>query len=985
MLCVLIKKTFRRLNHLKPISTKQRILNKLKLAASALLLVIASLLPTVTAAAKQSVLVSPTVNFTLDNVLLTPSADSQTLSFTLNLTNQSGSSVDLNQYGLRVLDKEGNKYSVQMVEKASARVLTHQIQGFKYAAQVPNNISIGQLRVNLFAWDAKSATFMRDLGSLDAAGGAAVNPTNPTKPVVLNLHNLNVALPSNTMASFELIRSFTVLKDDAWMVYSDVMVENLSNQAFQLPTNLLLNLRNETNQSVPASNVVGANQKILPKQRILLTFQASLTNLDKTNHLSLELLKKAASDSTDPSLLGSFAIDNSYQDTQVGSVLTYTTKSVNALSMIANRALYTFKTFGNEIEAEFTLKNEGDTVLTVPVLSGNFQVKGSTLSIAASETDTHPDILAPNQSSVYHFTAQFPKATDPSSIELVVNEKLSAGVSKPINVIHLPESGMQAADDGFIETTAFDMKNFDTALSKYSMLAFQVIRSYHSVSNRIPTINMEVVAKNQSTNTVKLPTSLAYTLYDSNHLSYPTTALSGADQSILPHQSIQFTLQASIGEKNSSHQYSLQFAKKSDTTSELVPVNDAFDLSSSFSNPQANRLLNTSVGKLGIKLISTYRLSTDGADDTLVSEVEIQNLDSKMITLPSVAANSIYGGYRINDLDAQGKVIQIQSSSNLYPNQKTSLYIYTKIPYTSTEIIGNVYLGNGTWNAQTSAWTQTNEWTELPYTLNDVKMGSIGFNTEWMIDDPGRTSVGQIVDSQMYDINSQKMLAVRILQTNKEQRNGSIVPYTGYIANADGSVLALKTTDDAAATPKMSKDGLSLTTLWTVLPGGSSTENQQFIFGQKLNEDAFAAPLQYAFTPSAIAASSSVSNVSVYPYTLSVQNAKLATTSNGAGANTVLGYNINFDYAISKALNASGSVKNRSLEFTLTDNNSKIIKTWSSGLEGTDALKTGVNKLSFTNADIPDLATFISYARQINVYEKFEGGTRLLGSVSVNL
>jgi hypothetical protein len=451
----------------------------------------------------------------------------------------------------------------------------------------------------------------------------------------------------------------------------------------------------------------------------------------------------------------------------------------------------------------------------------------------------------------------------------------------------------------------------------------------------------------------------------------------------MPHQSIQFTLQAAIGEKNSNIQYSLQFAKKSDITSELAPMNEAFDLSSSFSNLQANSLLNTSIGKLGVKLISTYRLSTDGADDTLMSEVEIQNLDSKMITLPSLAANSIYGGYKINDLDAQGKVVQIQSSSNLYPNQKTSLYIYTKIPYTSSETTGYIYFGNGTWNAQTLAWTQINVWTELPYTLNVSKIGSIDLNTEWMMDDPGRTSIGQIVDSQIYDVNSQKMLAVRILQSNKELRNGSIVPYTGYLTNADGTVLALKTTDDSAATTKMSKDGLSITTLWTVLPIGSSTVNQQFIFGQKLTEDAFASPVQYAFTPSTIAASSSVSNVSVYPYSLTVQNAKLALTSTGAGANTVLGYDINYDYTISKVLNAAGAVKSRSLVFTLTDNNSKVVKTWSSELDGTNALKTGANKLSFTYADIPDLATFISYSRQLNVYEKFEDGTRLLGSVSV--
>jgi hypothetical protein len=245
--------------------------------------------------------------------------------------------------------------------------------------------------------------------------------------------------------------------------------------------------------------------------------------------------------------------------------------------------------------------------------------------------------------------------------------------------------------------------------------------------------------------------------------------------------------------------------------------------------------------------------------------------------------------------------------------------------------------------------------------------------------------LGQVVDSQIYDFNNQKMLAVRILQTNKEARNGSIVPYTGYLANVDGTILALKTTDDSSTTTKMSKEGSAITTLWTVLPTGFSTDNQQVVFGQKLNAESFVSPLKYTFISSTEAASNgSISNVAIYPYTLSAQNAKLALTSTGTGANSVIGYNINFDYAITKALDAAGSVTNRSLVFKLLDSSGTVIKTWDKTLEGTDAWTTGAHKLSIIYSDIPDLTAFIS-SRQLNVYEKFEGGTRLLGSIPVSL
>ena len=117
---------------------------------------------------------------------------------------------------------------------------------------------------------------------------------------------------------------------------------------------------------------------------------------------------------------------------------------------------------------------------------------------------------------------------------------------------------------------------------------------------------------------------------------------------------------------------------------------------------------------MGITLQSTYRLASQSGNDVLMSEVQVQNLDNKVITLPTAA--SFYGGYMLGDFDAQGTVVNLQTSAVLAPNQTTSVYIYTQIPYTTPMAAGYLYLGDGTYNAQTSLWTQTHEWTELPFT-----------------------------------------------------------------------------------------------------------------------------------------------------------------------------------------------------------------------------------------------------------------------------
>lgn len=551
--------------------TQTSLIRKLTLAASALILIAASILTTGAEAAKQGIFVNATVYFTLDNALLTAGSTTQTFTFTLNLINQSNAAINLNQYGVRVLDKDGNKYSAQLVEKASARVQAKQTESFKYTAQVPGNITLNQLSVNLFAWDNTTAAFMRNLGSLDASTATMTKAVSSTQKTLLNLSTIDPTLPASSTTSFELIRSYKVLKNDIWYVYSDMMVENLSDKAIKLPADLVFNLRDSSAQSTSASIISEANQTIPSKQLSLITLQGSLANLDSSGKLSLDIAKKSAA-STDTSLLGSFSIDDSYTESEIGSSILYTTKLTNALNMIANRTEYTYLPDSNEISVDYTLVNEGQTTQALPKLSAVYQVSGSTLAIAVVDKETHPLTLAAKQSITYHFSAELPKATDTGTVELVVMEKAYSGAIKPINLVHLPESFSLEAESGLEETTALDMKGFNAALSKDSMLSFQVIRSYHTNTDGNALINIEVLAKNQSTGTLKLPATLAYTLADNENLAYPATILSGGEQSIMPHQSIEFTLQAAIGVDDKSKQYSLQLVKKVKQQQTQVPI-----------------------------------------------------------------------------------------------------------------------------------------------------------------------------------------------------------------------------------------------------------------------------------------------------------------------------------------------------------------------------------------------------------------------------
>jgi len=389
----------------------------------------------------------------------------------------------------------------------------------------------------------------------------------------------------------------------------------------------------------------------------------------------------------------------------------------------------------------------------------------------------------------------------------------------------------------------------------------------------------------------------------------------------------------------------------------------------------------TSVGRLAFKVNSTYRLMTESGDDVVMSEIEIRNNESKVVTLP--AASALYGGLQIGSYDAPGKAIYLQSSPLLNPGQATTVYVYTKIPY-DTELAGggNVYLGATDTKTTPAAKT---EWIKLPIGAKLSAPAETSLSGEWMINKNGQLSTSKVVESKVYDVGTQKMMAVRILQTNKATRNGSVIPYIGYAADANGNVWTLKTTEE---TVKLGKDGQELTTLWATLPAGVSTDDWRFVFGSKLDADVFTDAQSYAFavSPEAGLTGGQISRASLYPYNITMNNAKLLLNGNGT-------YEVSFDYIQEGQSGISGVSKNRSLQLVLQDYNDETVKSWEYALEKPQAAGTGAltalesgktNKMSIALNAVPDLAALIN-GPKLAVYEKFEGGTRLIGKISLSL
>lgn len=497
-----------------------------------------------------------------------------------------------------------------------------------------------------------------------------------------------------------------------------------------------------------------------------------------------------------------------------------------------------------------------------------------------------------------------------------------------------------------------------------------------------------IVIQNDGSSTIYLP-AISGT-YQNSTTGYSTAAanVTAAPSFLAPGKAAQYRFTGTMPIGSNPASVSLVVSEKKTGSAAALPVGvmklNRANVFGHVMESISGTVVDTSAGALTIRAKQTSRLNME-TEDVLVSELEIENRTSGIIELPT-----LYGGFSIGAFGAEGKVVRIQSSSYLSPGQKTSVYVFSKVPYTLELNEGVVYIGEGKTaagnqsNAANQSVTPVEEWVRISFLLGDEGLKLTPKDQEWTIGDSGRQSIGAIIDSQVFETgNNQKMLAVRILQTGKEKRSGSIVPYTGYFRGADGSIYNVSVTEDSG---RLCNGCAALSTLWVKLPEtmSSSVYDSELIFGQKLEGNIFANGRRFEFLPGTSVSPVSSTNSTgtnvielgpfdLYPYSVSLKNVNIY----GLVAAGTTKYEVSFTYDQGKMYPVAGGNKNRSLLFELRDAKDNIVQSWDIPFEGTGALQNGAAKLT---ADLKGIDVSNMYSPRLYVYEKFEGAKRLLGT-----
>lgn len=447
--------------------TKTRLFSKQKRiwsGALALVLALAMLLPVwgnKAEAGKEGVFLDSNVYYTLEKVQLSAGSEKSSFRFTVELVNDSDYVVDMNQYGVAVRDNGGNRYGVELTEKVSSRVPAHSTKQVKYSAKLPADASLDQLKVEIYAWDMKVSGYIRSIGMLSVA--AAAEAGQSVKPsAIVALGEVDSTYATDALVNFELQRAYHAYAKDNWNVYAEMTVENLGTSSFKLPSALQAGLKNGEGLTFGGTVVYGGDAVLLPHQKTSVVLEFPVGDLSLSGSLSIDFSKKAATTSSGSGSNSSSSGTNGTSTTSSTAAATSTATVLESLSIggfitaynqgelqndSSNRAglsatvesvSVAARADGLYAESVYTLTNDGSKAVSVPALNAFYQAGGSTLTIAAEDSASHPDYLAPGESTSYYYSGVLPIGIDSSAVQLVVMEAKSTSVSVPVFVANLP-------------------------------------------------------------------------------------------------------------------------------------------------------------------------------------------------------------------------------------------------------------------------------------------------------------------------------------------------------------------------------------------------------------------------------------------------------------------------------------------------------------------------------------------------------------------
>ncbi|MCQ6561889.1 hypothetical protein [Paenibacillus mendelii] len=662
--------------------------------------------------------------------------------------------------------------------------------------------------------------------------------------------------------------------------------------------------------------------------------------------------------------LGSVKITNQYQNVVPNNYYYVLRKDNEKLKTSVSQGASLKMGTQKQVQLNYTIENIGFFGSQIPNYQFYLKTKqGYTIKLNASYEANK--LLSPNEKLDIPLSTKLNSTMDVTGAQLVVT-RLDEESKLEIPVA-LYATSWGAYNNGIVPSGKASQLNISN--NKINAYIENVFLSNQETTNEL---SISLALNNKGTQTIKLP-KYKYEILTEDGARYPVN-FGEAELELAPEirQEITGTANLPINAKDNFVLVITQPAAEDSKTQEYMVSAMRLPAQSTVTDVSKKTYQNAK-GKYQIGIDRVERLPYNDQDLVNVY-LEIKNIGQKMQEVPNITGVLAMSGLTLDE--SKTKLIKLDNSISIAPNETTRYVISAKVPYTY-------------------------KYSDLKLTLNETlgedKKKSIGVFTakrvaeipvgqvldSIVIDSVGRRSEATVEQVQMFESENSKLLYIDLNYVNKEIRYSTLPVLKAYIRTKNKDYLEAKVLNNKN---RISPNGNSSLIVTAVVPKNFDPKDIQLILGEAMKDGQYSTiegePDSYInakglrLSEVDTAVNTSLKDIFLHNYSLTINDIS-SIISEGSTLK------VNMKYDLKKLNKYESDETKRKLIVEVTDGTYNYEAT-PIEIEQPNGLKAG-EKLEYSVELKGTYITSVMYrGYDLNIYEEYEGNRRLLATKKVD-
>ncbi|OAB44825.1 hypothetical protein [Paenibacillus glacialis] len=652
-----------------------------------------------------------------------------------------------------------------------------------------------------------------------------------------------------------------------------------------------------TGTIIPGNPVTGdaLKKKVLPKGTTRVTYYVNVGTTNSLIGLKIPMYVWDAKTKGYLKQVGTFNVPTQYTPTVASGKSLYTTMNdvpVTAFTESLKLYQYNGKTYA---KAGISLTNRGTKVFEDPGYTVYLLSVGGTSFEMVLDSSQATYKIQPGEKKVIYYLTEIPPYLETTNMKLqYIQMDKTLKVELPKTSFSLPKATIPdlTVGKGIVKKILINNNTIETKLSNETVYA----------ENNKGIWSFQLHLKNSGNKAVTMP-SYALAIKSSEGKAFPIKAksLNGISLNPLEEKVLQFTAELPLDvDQKPVHLELIEEIKAdvlaADPTTESVGKSSKLTLPVAyFTIPYTHRpdtqqgsdyTTTNAYGTFSYKLHTLQRFPWKD-DDIIVAKLSITNTQSTTLTLPNLKGALKIGE---DDLTSSTDLFMDKQVATLASGKTIDMYVLTKIPYTSNidKMQINLYSVANEENVSFLSLSSNN-------TVNDVD--SIERGGSFMVAGKGKNAKVQEKKTIVYAGSNSNIVYTELLMSNEENRQSKMARLQAYYQTADGQFYeAISNQSDISAAP----GGKQLIAFWTKIPKSVSTSNMMFYMGSGITGNKLSEPGQEStgvvnigsLRLSPQSSYANMSEVTLSPYTLSIQSADGRIKEGSDSISIVMNYNL---------------------------------------------------------------------------------------------